>query len=231
MSRSAFCECGHIENGQPPSLDPLNGWFWPRLPQTNEPPPSIVGFTPAEFFSLWWNIRKLRIAGEQSRVRQDPEDEETDGEIYGTTNFDFTADLPGSEIDLVATAPEFDGFVSLAVGDSVTQFVVTLQLNLHDFWRFEADELIYPSIAISVGQASAAHSVQVLGDRPSAFTVTILGHSVPMWETDGETTDLITGSLTITAGEFWEYRDDDELNPIYDATTGEQLIFPLPTGL
>lgn len=63
--------------------------------------------------------------------------------------------------------------------------------------------------------------------NPTAFTVTFMGVQLPCFENGGS----ISGGMEIFPVEYFEYRDSNGLNPIWDINNGNLLLRNVPPGL
>jgi hypothetical protein len=99
-----------------------------------------------------------------------------------------------------------------------------LLMRMFDEGVQEVEELYYPSLSVSY--SNGAGIVGTVGVEPqgqvSGGTITMDGLSIPSL-IYGQFNPIISGSITITASEYWPYDPNDGGGPIYDSTTGAQL--------
>ncbi len=118
-----------------------------------------------------------------------------------------------SELDLITGRFGEQAYnFSSTDGNIAAFFESYLDLNL---WHFRCE---FAGHGIS--------SVPFLGGSTSGVTVNILGHSLPMYAAAGVTA---TGNFSLTQNEYWAYANADGV-PVWDTTTGEELITPPPQG-
>ena len=235
MSRYGFFVAGQSETDSP-SLDPLNGWFWPVPPTAPAAVNTPVGLSPTAFFGLQWNIRRLRIVGSISIAPVGG------GSTYGFS-FDVVTVFEGEYIlpaypggpDVLPVYTERDILVPRKfqrfIPASATDYLkLTVDMAKFAYTDTAPPQYFRPDFLLEVGPAINVRSYKAAPSDPvSAFSASFLGVSLPMYETAGG--DTASGSVTITAHEYWEYRDAAGNNPAFSSTTGSQLITPIPLGL
>lgn len=91
---------------------------------------------------------------------------------------------------------------------------------------------LVPYIIINIGTFTWSVSSRSAGSlvAESALTCSINGYDVVMYE-DSDPDGAFTGTLTISippTNGFFEFRDANGANPVFDADTGAQLITPAP---
>lgn len=217
MPRTAFRQCGFITNGTAPSLDPLNGWFWPvtftGIGSTGGNTPNPTDITAQQLFDLWWRISTLRCQGSYTRGAESFTFDYTFSDIFNSTETDLIA--PGDDRWFVLNA--------ILTSSTPTDYAVFVDvlLPLTIFEGFPADtrpfwphvNIQFPGFWSNPGGGSW---------EASSATCTFLGRPITIYQVIGEP---VTGSMEITADAYWSY------GGIYDTSDGSQLITPLPTGL
>lgn len=211
MSRIAFAQTGFLTSGQASLNHPMNGWFWPDPPQAVGTP--ILHITPQEAFDLFWRIKKLRVFGEYN----------SDPPFGPDTPFNFTTSI-GFATSGVAYSSEQQLLVPRFVTGPGTGWDdaasgASFELTISNLWPRLADSMVGIILDMRAGGAGTTDPFSF--GVPSALVATFLGYSVPTWFISGGT----TGTVTAEIAEYWTY------DGIYDATTGAQLITPLPRGL
>lgn len=239
MSRIAFCICGFQGPGTSgtPSLSPINGWFWLTDPFFS---PNISGLPYVSWqdcFALAWNIKEITIT------------------------WDLTAITPGSAGPVTTTPngsqviPIFNGGVNVPVANE--QGLITGFNNAYIAFQFfgggDIQEFFIPvgpaidgtapditsglswlqlTIVFLTSPPGTTGSQLTAGSAAPTAAVTVTSSTIPSFagmqfnEGQGSTW---TGTISIEATAYWPY--DNGTGPIFDATTGAQLIFPVPEGL
>lgn len=226
MSRTAFTQCGFILGGDlsQANIDQLKGWYWPF--RANLSPSLVVGaypinISPRLLHTIYWRIRSYQVTGSVTL---------TGAGFPGTpTAISFVIDQPASmhekfleRYDFIhapqyaatgfQSVPNANCFCGLFPYDSPPDFV-------HALFGF----------AMQLDVTAFCSTLRPTLFRSTSFTASFLGINLPMFERDGASDPVVTGSLTITPQFWWPYNNGT--GPIYDVLTGTQLIVPVPRGL
>lgn len=225
MSRTAFTQCGFVLGGDlsQADIDQLKGWYWP-FPAILTPAP-IVGLypitvTPRLLHTIYWRIQRYQVTGSVTL---------TGGGYPGTPNpIDFIIDQPLAMHEKFlevygALAPRY-----AAIGSQSTAFAECLATLLPQNSVADLAHAIF-DFAMQLQVTAFCSNIRPSLFRSTAFDASFLGIPIPMYESDGASDPVVTGSLTITPLRWWEY--DNGTGPIYDANTGVELITPVPRGL
>lgn len=248
MSRIGFCICGFI-TGTPLETPPVNGWWMLEIPLLNPGfsgnSSNPIGFTVEDYRRLFWNIQELTLTYNLTitPAMGGPPPTNPMGTLVAEMS-DGGGTVVPDELGLVKTTgtaqfPASDANASLlfSFGVNFTQFAPGSTLPC---WPNGFD--ISFEYLNSFGLPARGTINNFLGYF--ACPVTISSTSLP-WvnafvfqqQTDPSdpTEPTITGSMTLEATAYWEY--DNSLSPppgtngpIFDATTGVQLITPAPLG-
>ena len=106
-------------------------------------------------------------------------------------------------------------------GDTESPFV----LQMFNEGVQEVEELYYPSLSLGYTNGAGfigTSLVEPAGSSVSGGTIMMDGLTLPSW-LYGQFAPITSGSITITASEYWPYDPRDGGGPIYDSATGEQL--------
>lgn len=210
MSRIGFYIISFIDNGFPPSVSPLNGWFLNTAATAAIPDFDFPrGISMDEAIMLCWRAKNLTFIYDVTLTPDDGDPVDYNGsyEFFSTSG-------PTTETDLLTIVQRWQG----SDDNSFVQF---------DMGNVGFDgTLIYPFFVFSIG-------VGPILDFDTSGTITSVGFtSVSIPSLSGlpvyTSTDVgITwsGTINLEITEYWTY------DGIWDATTGAQLISPIPEGL
>lgn len=166
------------------------------------------------FKAVMNNERTPVCAGYGFRIIENFDDAGDIGVDVGDPSYRFTIAI---QVGGNANALPFEIDTRVAVRDGSFYIPFCVQVNAG---VGGADEESF-SLVTDFGSVSA-----------SALSVLFGGTSLPMfYNTTGPIGDVEGGEINIEAPDtngFFEYRDDDGNNPVYDGDTGDQLIVPVP---
>lgn len=235
MSRIGLCITGFQDASDPtqapPTLSPLNCWLWlvkvplPTLPDPNYP----LIFTTDDAVNLSWRAKELTLTYDLTQ---------TDPVSGDSTNFtgsivmemmNTTGDTISDEQNIVGnlgqtifTGTDANGVFEILPGftglDSVSNdLYIELQMNLLGLSLSGFGGSTPTSVAFTSGTIPSMGGSIVYDPVPS---------DAPTW----------TGTIGLEITAWWPY--DNGLSPppstngpIWDATSGAQLITPVPQGL
>lgn len=221
MSRIAYCICGLYPAGHIPAFNITNGWFWLFLPASDTLPDYAnfpFPFNILDCVRLYWNINAITV---EEDITYTPDD---GGDPIVTTDsgtFQALDDLGDAFTDeqQLITANGFGilKFQGTSDGGSFGVVLVPSRLNI-------LAEDLYPQFSFSglPGSMSFVPSpwetgVNVVSNIPSINGQTLFGAD--------STAPNYTGTLAVNATSFWSY------DGVFDASSGAQLIIPVPKGL
>ncbi len=206
MPATALRECGWAKRN-PPSIEPLSGWFWPFLVSDNENTTTSIGMR--DFFDLYWKVHRLRASGLMVQGGIDP--------IF---SFDGVAEMlsrpltvAANEYDLIA--PQFPGYQFFSGGVAASaRFGFGFHRSTIPQGRARAGMTIVIEFS---GASSAIVASSVPGSFPLApgFSATFLGSPIVMYALDG-----VSGSIAIEVApgqSYWSY------NGKFDTFTGRKI--------
>lgn len=215
MSRIAFCQCGWPGFVNDPVTNALLNYdkrcHFPFIFPGTAPGPTFTKSF-ADTFKYYWNV--------------------------ATLNYNYNVTLPSTIV--IAASGTFPP------GDSTDEIQLVLPGSLilgfptgGNWTESGARALGYDAptsnfiyqVAFSATGLSSDSSV-FSSPVASAVVGTVLGVNIPMFE---ETTATATGSFTVTLGTYWAYDNGKPgpapNGPIFDTTTGAQLITPVPIDI
>lgn len=224
MSRLGFSLTGWSDPGDgDPSL--TNGWFLQAQPETSTTPIDShpQPFTVPDCVLLCWRAKKLTFTYDVTYADSGPIPPPPPIEYAGS--FDCTQGAT-DEKQLVGSGVTFAG------SDSVGAFTIVptdVQLITGQLWP-----------ALGIGGAvfggltfANAADADPTDQTPITFSSSSIPslNGIPVYAVGGAPTDW-TGTMSVEVSEWWPYDNGkpggDPNGPIWDATSGDQLIFPLP---
>ena len=243
MSRIAFRQCGWAMPGEPVSLNPLNGWFWPNLPIEDDQGTGTgqryaLALTAEEFFHFWWRIKSFRATGSLSAGDQSwsfdisvPNLLTTERDlIAGTPLFEGSEQLAGGAPQTVSPEEPEAGFVGVEIGGNFKFEGGVFFVDVTVFANMYADDA-----GDVVGGGARSDYLPLEGTAYGGVTCAIMGKTIALGDNPGDGEDVIipshTGTVTIVPDSYWEYRNEEGENPIFAGGSGEQILSPIPRGL
>lgn len=245
MSRIAFCQCGFIDPAamnQTPSLSPLNGWFLESSAHASTEPgwavPSLLLPFPMpmeDLILLFWRAREITVTYDITITPTDGGD---------STNISGSAVIAVSTIISGPTYVPLDDEQQLITDNSSTLLFATNGDPLIFLWlnslSYDGTN-VWPQIEFGGSLSGSVPGLQFYDD-PSFFATSITFTStsvpgingVPIYTVDG--LDSYSGSITFEITRYWQYASTatplpPDPGPVFDETTGVQLIVPAPPGL
>lgn len=154
----------------------------------------------------------------------------------------------GSVIDVPTFTPQFSGLkersmvtandwadpgsinqISQARFFNLSLYGTQLYIGIREYLPATNSFSLYATFAALVDSPTAFNKPFIPGiDPPSGITFTFLGRNVPFFTRDGSAD---TGTIDVTAQEYWPFEKDDNTEPIFDSLTGVRLINPVPQDL
>lgn len=236
MARIAFCVCGFLTDGSAASIAPLNGWFWLQEP-TAAPDilPSMdfpIIYSAADGVLLAWRIQTLTLTWDITFTPDGESPQEFSGTQSG--NIESGAVDLSDETDLVNVVGDTEFLLqNLETGNATLEiFMFRMCLDA------EGNLYIATSLTFSTGVIGLSIYPDPDGEESG---ISITSSSIPSFDgvplyCSSPPGGSYSGTVSIEATSYWAY--DNGLSPppstngpVFDTTTGAQLITPAPGGL